>query len=287
MYTVQIYLVLVLLYFGALIFTACTSVNKIMVAVKLLFMSCTLPDIYVINCNLLLVFLVDLQRVSNTTVCISKQSLFMCETTVTGVLEWEDGNGSTIRFTSSANDPGANMTVGSVFYTLTDETPTSSLMSSAMVSSTNVDVLLLCTNGIETRNVRVNVAGKCNCAVSYYRYTLWINLCIVYVGQPGALNLSDPEPNNGPVLSSRVSWRGPDDIPNCCERYIAKIVSRTGKVEERVFSPTTTETNIFLNSSGTVTVFCQDAAGRNGTSSNSIQLPTGEQLYACNSIASI
>ena len=103
---------------------------------------------------------------------------------------------------------------------------------------------------------------------------------IVTVGRPSAprnFEIGTGEPG----ISSRLSWEAPDDSPNCCERYIRKIVSDTGEVEEEVLPLMTTTTNVFLNNSGTVTIFCQDAAGRNGTSTNSIPLPTGKQLYAC------
>lgn len=90
--------------------------------------------------------------------CIWKPTTFTCETTVTQILQWEDGDGNTVRFTSSGNDPGDNMTVGSILYTLTGDM-SSVLTSTATVNSTD-GVLLICTNDGPVRSVQSDVAGN-------------------------------------------------------------------------------------------------------------------------------
>ena len=102
---------------------------------------------------------VNLQPLSNSTVCGNTAASFSCQTTVTGLLEWRDANGNTFSFTSSANNPGATGSLGNISLNLTEESG-STLTSTATIDRVTSDILLFCLNGPLSSSETINVAGN-------------------------------------------------------------------------------------------------------------------------------
>lgn len=91
--------------------------------------------------------------------CGNTTASFRCQTTVTGVLEWRDTSGTTFRFTSSANDPGATGSLGDIALNLTEVSGTT-LTSTATIGSITSDVQLSCSNVAVASSETINVAGN-------------------------------------------------------------------------------------------------------------------------------
>ena len=130
-------------------------------------------------CLSLLLSPVNLQPLSNSTVCGDTTGSFSCQTTAIGLLEWRDASGTTFRFTASANDPGATASLGEFSLLLTEESG-NTLMSTATIDRVTSDILLFCFDGVVTESVTVNLAGKFN----YNIISFLLGLDRLYYGSP-------------------------------------------------------------------------------------------------------